>query len=55
MTKECGYILGLLVGKTEHHYRESVDLDNKRRDVILPPNYSLASFYLGNMFTNLNL
>ena len=53
MTKECGRILGPLVGKTPHHIRDSNDLKNKLKDQVLPPNYSLCLFDLKDMFTNM--
>ena len=53
MTKECGRILGPLVGKTSHHIKDSVDLKNKLKDVVIPPNFSLCSFDLSDMYTNI--
>ena len=52
MTKECGRILGPLVGKTPHHIRDSNDLVNKLKDEVIPPGYSICSFDLKDMFTN---
>ena len=54
LTKECGRILAPLVGKTRHHIKDSVDLVGKLKDVVIPPNYSLCSFDLKEMFTNID-
>ena len=54
ITRELGRILTPLVGKTQHHIRDSVDLVNKLKGIIIPPNYSLASFDLTEMFTNID-
>ena len=53
VTREYGRILGPVVGKTVHHIKDSVDLANKLRDVTIPPNYSLCSFDLVVMYTNI--
>ena len=53
MTKECGRIIGPLVGKTQHHIRDSVDLINKLKDKSIPPNFSICSFDLKDMYTNI--
>ena len=53
LTKECGRILGPLVGKTRHHIKDSVDLVGRLRVKIIPPNYSLCSFDLVDMYTNI--
>ena len=42
-----------LVGKTEHHIQDSVDMVNKLKNITLPPGYSLTSFDLTEMFTRL--
>ena len=46
LTKECGRILARLVGKTRHQIKDSVDLVEKLKDIVFPPNYSLRSFDL---------
>ena len=51
VTKECGKILGPLVGNTSHHIKDSVDLVNKLRDIVLPLDFTLYSFDLTEMFT----
>ena len=51
---ECGRILPPLVGKTRHHIKDSVDLVKKLKDIVIPPNYSLCSFDLKEMFTNMD-
>ena len=53
ITKECGRILGPLVGKTPHHIKDSVDLVNKLKSVVIPAGYSLVSFDLADMYTNI--
>ena len=53
LTKECGRILGPLVGKTPHHIRDSVNLVEKLKDKVIPPNFSLCSFDLKDMYTNI--
>ena len=53
ITKECSRILDPLVGKTPHHIRDSVDLVNKLKDKCIPPNFSLCSFDLKDMYTNI--
>ena len=53
LTKECGRILGPLVGNTPHHLKDSMDLVKKLRDVKLPSNYTLCSFDLCDMYTNI--
>ena len=53
LTHTLGRILGPLVGHTQHHIKDSIDLKNKLKDVTIPPNYSLCSFDLVDMYTNI--
>ena len=46
VTRECGRILGPLVGKTAHHIKDSVDLVAKLRDITIPPDFTICSFDL---------
>ena len=52
-TKELARILTPLVGKTGHHIRDSVDLVDKLGAVTIPPDFTLVSFDLVNMFTSI--
>ena len=54
LTKECGRILGPLVGKTSHHIKDSCDLVDKLRNISIPTGYSMCSFDLKDMFTCLD-
>ena len=48
-----GRILTPLVGKTPHHIKDSVDLVGKLKDIVIPPDYSICSFDLEDMYTNI--
>ena len=41
------------MGKTVHHIKDSVDLVGKLKGKVIPPNYSICSFDLVNMYTNI--
>ena len=49
----CARILTPLVGRTQHHLRDSVDLVKKLQDKVIPPDNALVSFDLVSMFTNI--
>ena len=53
LTKELGRIVGPLVGNTQHHIRDSVDLVDKLKGETIPPGYSLCSWDLVNMYTKI--
>ena len=53
LTRECAQILAPLVGKTQHHIRDSLDLRKKLEDKVIPDNYTLVSFDLVSMYTNI--
>ena len=53
LTREAARIITPLVGKSPHHLRDSVDLKDKLKDKIIPPDFVLVSFDLVSMFTNI--
>ena len=53
LTKELGRILSPMVGHTTHHLRDSADMVEKLKDVVIPATHRLYSFDLVNMFTNI--
>ena len=53
LTKEMGRILGPLIGHTAHHLKDSADLVEKLKNVVIPPTHRIFSFNLVNMFTNI--
>ena len=53
LTRECARILTPLVGGSQHHLRDSIDLVDKLRDKVIPPDFRLVSFDLVSMFTNI--
>ena len=54
LTKECGRILTPLVGKTHPHIQDSLDLVKKLEDKVIPPGFTLVSFDVSDMYTNIN-
>ena len=51
--KDLAVVIGPLVGKTEHHIKNSTDFVQKINDLEVPPSQKLVSFAVSALFTSI--
>ena len=51
VAKHLGYIIGLLVGKSEHHIKNSQDFVNKIKDISIEEGETITSYDVSALFT----